>query len=227
MHRISDFRVGGIAVKNFRMFKQLCGDNALQNLAIITNMWGEVNPEKGYERERELVSNGKFFKSALDKGAGIRRHDNSIESGAEILRWIMSKQPVVLGIQDEMVNQGKDLAETRAAEELQREILEEAERQRAEMAKYQEEVEAKARRIEEQRRREMERVRVETLRRMEEERERELAEIRAEKLRIEQEVEEMEEQHRWEMESIRVQIAHHNRPASVRSDSSGSICTIM
>lgn len=227
MHRISDFRVGGIAVKNFRMFRQLCGDNALQNLAITTNMWGEVSLEKGYERERELITNGKFFKSALDKGAEIRRHDNSIESGAGILRWIMSKQPVVLGIQDEIVNQGKDLAETQAAEELQREIMEEAERQRAEMAKYQEEVEAEARRIEEERKMEMERIRVETLQRMEEERERELAEIRAEKLRIEREVEEMAERHRREMESIRVQIEHHNRPPSVSHDSSGGGCIIM
>ena len=227
MHRISDFRVGGIAVKNFRMFRQLCGDNALQNLAITTNMWGEVSLEKGYERERELMTNGKFFKSALDKGAEIRRHDNSIESGAGILRWIISKQPVVLGIQDEIVNQGRDLAETQAAEELQREIMEEAERQRAEMAKYQEEVEAEARRIEEERKMEMERIRVETLQRMEEERERELAEIRAEKLRIEREVEEMAERHRREMESIRVQIEHHNRPPSVSHDSSGGGCIIM
>ena len=109
MHRISDFRVGGIAVKNFRMFRQLCGDSALQNLVIVTNMWGEVSPEKGQEREQELANNVKFFKNARDKGANMCRHDNTMESALGILRGIMRKQPVLLGIQDEMVNQSKNI----------------------------------------------------------------------------------------------------------------------
>ena len=91
------------------MFRQLCSDSALQNLVIVTNMWGEVSPEKGQEREQELANNVKFFKNACDRGANMCRHDNTIESAVAILHGIMSKQPVLLGIQDKIVNQSKNL----------------------------------------------------------------------------------------------------------------------
>ena len=56
MHRISDFRVGGIAKRNFNMFRKLCGDETLRNVVIVTNMWGEVSPAQGAARERELAA---------------------------------------------------------------------------------------------------------------------------------------------------------------------------
>ena len=228
MHRISDFRVGGVAVKNFQMFRQLCGDSALQNLVIVTNMWGEVSPDKGHERERELVNNIKFFKNALDKGATISRHDNTTESSIGILRRIMDKQPTLVRIQDEIVNQGKNLSETGAAEELRREVTEDAERQRAEMARYQEEAEAQTQQMEQNRKTEIERERVVAMQRIEEEREHKLAECRAEQLRIEREIEEREETHRRKMESIQARMPKSPPSAVIRTDPPGSPgCMIM
>jgi hypothetical protein len=188
------------------MFRQLCSDSTLQNLVIVTNMWGEVSPEKGQEREQELANNVKFFKNARDKGANMCRHDNTMESALGILRGIMRKQPVLLGIQDEMVNQSKNIVQTRAAEELQREIIEEAEWQRVEIARYYEEAEAHARQMEENRKVEIEKECILVMQRMEEDRVRQLTECHMEQLRIEQEIEESEEAHRREMESIQAQM---------------------
>jgi len=72
-HRISNFRMGGISTRNFNMFRKLCGDSTLQNVVIITNMWGEVDPQVGGAREAELVREDIFFKPVLDKGAQIAR----------------------------------------------------------------------------------------------------------------------------------------------------------
>ncbi|KAL4061675.1 hypothetical protein V8B97DRAFT_2066349, partial [Scleroderma yunnanense] len=39
VHRISDTRVGGNAQRNLRMFRNLCGDESLKNVVIVTTMW--------------------------------------------------------------------------------------------------------------------------------------------------------------------------------------------
>jgi hypothetical protein len=125
MHRISDFRVGGIVAKNFQMFRWLCGDHTLKNIVIVTNMWGEVSLEKREVWEQELKTNSKFFKNTIDKGAVIVHHNNTIDSAHKILHGIMNKQPIVLGIQDEMINHGRNIMETQAAKERHRDIMEE------------------------------------------------------------------------------------------------------
>lgn len=37
-HRISDFEMGEISMRNLNMFRKLCGDGTLQNVVIVTNM---------------------------------------------------------------------------------------------------------------------------------------------------------------------------------------------
>jgi hypothetical protein len=88
------------------------------------------------------------------------------------------------------VNQSKNLAETRVAEELHREIIKEAERRHVEIARYHEEADHAQR--------------MEAMQIMEEERERQLAECRTVQSRIEREI---EEAHRREMESIQALMA--------------------
>ena len=52
-HRISDFRMTDVSGKNPSMFRKVCGDGALRNVIIVTNMWGEVDPQTGNAREAE------------------------------------------------------------------------------------------------------------------------------------------------------------------------------
>jgi tellurite resistance protein len=121
-HRISDQRFGGTAAKNFRMFMELCGEEALKNVILVTNMWGEVAPERGEAREQQLKD--EHFKVAIENGARLRRHVNMPESAQEILREILRNPPVTLKIQRELVDENKGIGQTGAGAELRKEIRE-------------------------------------------------------------------------------------------------------
>ncbi|KDQ25931.1 hypothetical protein PLEOSDRAFT_1078291 [Pleurotus ostreatus PC15] len=140
MHRISDFRMGGTSTRNFNMFRELCGDTALQNVAIVTNMWSEVSLDIGEAREEQLKSRDIFFKPALGKGAQIWRHDNTSTSAQAIIHCIASKDPLALCIQRELVDERKDISETAAGAELGRELHEQAMRYQAERRRLQDEL---------------------------------------------------------------------------------------
>ena len=134
-HRISDPKMGGTSTRNFKMFRKLCGDAALQNVIIVTNRWGEVDPHVGEAREAELIREDDFFKPVLDKGAQMARHENTIPSAERIIRLILKNNPLPLQIQIELVKEGKDISETSAGEELNREL-------NAQIKKYKEEMRA-------------------------------------------------------------------------------------
>jgi hypothetical protein len=132
-HRISDFKMGGTSTRNFKMFRKLCGDTTLRNVIIVTNMWGVVDPHVGEAREAELIREEMFFKPVLDKGAQMARHENTVPSAERIIRLILNNDPLPLQIQMELVEEGKDISETSAGEELTREL-------NAQIKKYKEEV---------------------------------------------------------------------------------------
>ncbi|KAK7436975.1 hypothetical protein VKT23_018790 [Stygiomarasmius scandens] len=133
LHRISDIRMGGVSTRNFKMFRQLCGPDALKNVVLVTNMWGEIGNEVGEAREMELKSEDKFWKPVLDKGAQVFRHDNTAGSAQAIVRYLVDKQPVPLRIQTELVDQHKHLTDTAAGAELNRELMAQIKKHQAEM----------------------------------------------------------------------------------------------
>jgi len=197
VHRISDKRFSGIAGRNFKIFRELCGEASLKNVVLATNMWGEVSHEVGEARERELASN--FLKPALDKGAQMVRHHNTEQSAHEVIRRIMNNHPVVLQIQHEIVVEHKDVANTAAGAAIDQELKEAARRHEAELRKAEEE---RARALREK---EEERVRMvqeearkleEEMRRRREEEERMALQRRQEMERVELEARRLEEQAR-------------------------------
>ncbi|KAF9779336.1 P-loop containing nucleoside triphosphate hydrolase protein [Thelephora terrestris] len=199
VHRISDKRFGGIAGRNFKIFRDLCGEKSLKNVVLVTNMWGEVSLEVGEDREKELSS--KFLKPALDKGAQMIRHHNNERSAHDIIRRIMNNHPVVLRIQQELVDEHKDITNTSAAETINAELEEAKRRHDAEVKKAQEEMARALREKEEQTRRRIEeetRKREEEMRRVREERERVELQRRQEMERVEQEARRLAEQARIE-----------------------------
>ncbi|KAJ7455268.1 P-loop containing nucleoside triphosphate hydrolase protein [Mycena galericulata] len=156
MHRISDVRMGGISTHNFKMFRQLCGESTLKNVVIVTNMWGEVGREVGEAREAELASDERFFKPVLDKGARLLRHDNDAASAQAILHYLIGNQPRALRIQRELVDQGKDISQTAAGEELNRELAAQIARHKQEMAVLQKEMREAIREKDEETKKELE-----------------------------------------------------------------------
>ena len=141
LHRILDNRMGGISTRNFRIFRKLCGDDSLQNVVIATTMWEGVEEHVGKSREEELAAKDDFFKPALDKGAQLVRHANSLDSAQAIVRlFLTSEAPsVTLQIQSDLEN-GLDIGETLVGKEVTKELFEQMTRQREEIRGVMEEM---------------------------------------------------------------------------------------
>ena len=136
VHRISDDKFGGLAVKNFRMFRELCGEKTLKNVILMTNMWGRIPLPQGADREQQLKV--KYFNTAIEKGAQLCRHYNTPESARVILRKILENKPIVLKIQRELIDEHKDIGQTGAGVELNREIHEVVEKYQRELRELEE-----------------------------------------------------------------------------------------
>ena len=154
IHRISDNRFAGVAKRNFKMFRELCGDTSLKNVVLVTNMWGMVPLDVGESREEELTN--KFFKPALDKGAQMARHQNTEQSAHNIVRMIMKNRPVVLQIQRELVDERKDIANTAAGEAVNEELNEQIKKHREEWQEAQDQMVQALKEKDEETRQEME-----------------------------------------------------------------------
>jgi len=201
MHRISDRRFGGIAGRNFKIFRELCGETSLKNVVLVTNMWSEVSRDVGEARERELASN--FLKPALDKGARMVRHHDTEQSAHDVIRHIMNNHPVVIQIQREVVDEHKDVTNTAAGGAINTDLAEEQRRHEAEVRRAQEEAARILREREEEARRRMAeeaRRREEEMRRAREEQERIAFQRRQEMERAQAEARRIAEQARIERE---------------------------
>lgn len=133
MHRISDFRMGGIARENFRLFRKICGDDAMKNVLIVTTMWEDVTPETGASREQELATKSIFFKDAVDHGARMIRHYDTTESAKDVIELLLPNQPEVLLMQHELVYEHKRIPTTAAGIELRSEFKRQEEKREQKM----------------------------------------------------------------------------------------------
>ncbi|KAF9783004.1 hypothetical protein BJ322DRAFT_976704, partial [Thelephora terrestris] len=43
VHRISEKRFTGIAGRNSKIFREICGGKNLENAVLVSHMWGEVS----------------------------------------------------------------------------------------------------------------------------------------------------------------------------------------
>lgn len=116
IHRISDPRMAGSALRNVRIFRKMVGVDAFSNVVLGTTFWEQVQYEVAEDREGELKANPDFWGAMTEKGAKMARlHYNNRTEGLEILGEIAAKSKVILKAQDELVNEGKAITETDAA----------------------------------------------------------------------------------------------------------------
>lgn len=104
----------GSALRSLRLLKNLVGENNLKNVLLTTTHWSRVTPEEGERKEKELRETENFWKGLLDRGATLARYAGDRQSGLELLRQLAPSEPKALGIQDELVVQGKKLVDTSA-----------------------------------------------------------------------------------------------------------------
>ncbi|PVF93007.1 P-loop containing nucleoside triphosphate hydrolase protein [Serendipita vermifera] len=124
-HSIADRRMGGIAVRNLRLFESLCGEDPLKSVMVVTNMWGLLpNMELGVARESELREDPLFFGQVLGAGATLVRHTDTTPSSHKIISSLLEQgdKRRRLAIQAELVDEKLRLDETSAAAELLRDF---------------------------------------------------------------------------------------------------------
>ena len=100
IHHLSDLRMGGILEKNFHKFQQLCSEETLRNVIIVTHSPGSDDSSIDEACQTLLCTSDMFFKSALALNARMSRHDGSRESAMDILDLILKDDPSVNGLED-------------------------------------------------------------------------------------------------------------------------------
>lgn len=134
LHRITDVRMAGSALRNLSMFKKLCGEKAYSSVVLATSMWNQVDEATGAQRERELIETKKFWGHMHEKGSRIFRLDRTRESCLEIIKYILSLGSTTLPeLQDEVVNQGRQIEDIEAGMQLNDDIIRERKKHQAEL----------------------------------------------------------------------------------------------
>ncbi|KAI9573232.1 hypothetical protein HD554DRAFT_2013814 [Boletus coccyginus] len=118
LHRITDNRMAGTPLKNLRVFRKLCGEDALEKVHLTTTMWDEVKQSVGEGRLEELKRD--YWKALIDQGAHIDCCRSDDDSAKNIIRQILDKEGGhrALLLQEEMTDLKKELKETGAGQEL-------------------------------------------------------------------------------------------------------------
>jgi hypothetical protein len=125
LHRITDVRMQGSAKKNLLMFKQLCGQDALKKVILVTTMWDKLlgREHEGTNREKELIDTPEFWGWMLAKGSSCHRHDNSESSARGIVDLLAQhNEPVATDLQKQLVDESRTLDQTSAGQELEGEL---------------------------------------------------------------------------------------------------------
>ena len=126
LQTIAEKRMKGTTLRNLKMFRQLCGEKALETVILGTTNWGEVDESVGKRREDQL--RGNFWKEMIESGSEMRRFLNTQESAQAFLNRILDKNERRirsstsnaggLRIQEELVTLQRYIPETAAGTEL-------------------------------------------------------------------------------------------------------------
>jgi hypothetical protein len=111
LHRISDNRMAGTPLSNWKVFKELCGEECFQSILLATTMWDDVTEECGSRRQEQLKR--KYWKSMIKLGSRVVRFHNTYQSAWDIIGQLTAPRKP-LKIQKEMVDEQKPLSETSA-----------------------------------------------------------------------------------------------------------------
>jgi hypothetical protein len=133
LHRITDVRMEGTALRNLSMFHSLCGDKATGNVILTTSHWGNVNPAVGNMREKELLGTESFWGSLIADGAKTARFSGDAASGLELVDKFMGQEKMAMQIQVDIVDDKKAVAGTAAGVALDGELHIEKERLEADL----------------------------------------------------------------------------------------------
>lgn len=113
LHKITDNRMAGAPHRNLRMFAQLCGDQGVKNVILVTTMWDTIKIWTGAQWEHDLRRN--YWSHMIEKGALVARFRNTPQTAWKIIDMIIQESTTeVLLLQEELVDLKLRLNETKA-----------------------------------------------------------------------------------------------------------------
>lgn len=127
LHRISDNRMPGSAVRNLEVFEALCGEDCFSNVVLATTFWGSGPPAAKYiEYETQLKNTKNFWKPMIEHGSKVFRQNNGMESAMAIINHFLTvkQKNIVLKIQKEIVDDNVSLLDTAAGQRVNQDLLE-------------------------------------------------------------------------------------------------------
>jgi hypothetical protein len=91
----------GTPLRNLDVFRNLCGEDALQNVILVTTMWGSISSEVG--ESREALVRTEFWRPMLALGCRMDHFEDTHQSAWDIIGKldIKNRHPIKL----EMVDQ--------------------------------------------------------------------------------------------------------------------------
>ena len=114
-HPITATRFSGSYVKNMKFWRQLCGEDYMSAVVLVTTMWGMfIDEARAVEVEKQLMSDD-FWGVPLSQGSQIFRDDNKRVSAEKIISYLLQRRKkIVLAIQKQVVDDKMELEDTTA-----------------------------------------------------------------------------------------------------------------
>jgi DNA-binding protein YbaB len=126
LQALTDRRIYGSTLRNLKMFRELCGEDPLKNVVFATTGWGTAaragDLEKAKINEEQLRTDPDFWEPFIRRGSTIARFEDTMKSALEIILSLADRAPTVLQIQQEMVDEDKDLVDTSAGHAVNEEL---------------------------------------------------------------------------------------------------------
>lgn len=104
----------------------------MKNVIICTTMWDKVSEGEGIKREEELKEI--FWKEMVEHGARTTRSDGKADGARLIVKSFLKLDKIVVKIQHELVDEGKELKDTAAGIEINRDLHEREESHKKDLA---------------------------------------------------------------------------------------------
>jgi hypothetical protein len=95
LHRITDNRMGGTAMRSLRTLQTLSSAcKSMSQIIFVTTMWSLIDRKVGQRRETQLRESENFWKPLISRGAQYYRFEKpSADSAEQILRSILGNLP--------------------------------------------------------------------------------------------------------------------------------------
>ncbi|KAK0731944.1 hypothetical protein B0H67DRAFT_654987 [Lasiosphaeris hirsuta] len=114
----------GSGGRNLKIFQAMCGLPALSNVTLATARWVEIAKDLGTHRERELEETQDYWGWMKQTGSRIERHFANRDSALRLIDMYLDfPKRVSLEIREELVLGGKQLEQTRAGKEVEKDLL--------------------------------------------------------------------------------------------------------